>query len=251
MPYSPVPNTTFGIELEFSLTNSTEWQTLKTWLSDQGLSRRWELTTDGSVASFGSELHTKGGHTLSALLADYKIIGKHLSELEKQNVLTVDRTAGFHVHVGVVDWTVKDLNVFYDAMVNSLDQWLTFQPRSRWDNHFCQKNTSDNPYSQLQRGDRYYMVNMESLSKHGTVELRLFAGTIQYYKVEKTLQIIQAFIKNILTDKKSKSLLNAIDNKKLLKFIENRAKKCHRGHRPSSVVLAITEIESKLAPVSA
>lgn len=253
MPYSPVPKTTFGIELEFSSRTSAIYDNIEAWLANQsGICDRWKLSTDGSVSSYGSELKTIGGHSINDLLADYKIIAKYLHSLEKTKKISLDKTAGFHVHVGVMEWSVRDMKVFYESMTRSLDQWLSFQPRSRWDNHYCKKNQQTDPFKQVQRSDRYYMVNAESLTEWGTIELRLFAGTVCYYKVEKTLQLIHAFIRSVLTDKTVKPLLDAIDNKKLLKFVDARIKKCHKaGTRPYAVTSSLDIIAGKLNPTPA
>lgn len=233
------PKTTYGIELEFGLYSKSNGATaretferIKQAIVANELSQRWELTTDGSVTGdIGAELRTRGGHLIADLLKDFKRMAVVLAKLTKEGKLKVDMSCGFHIHVGVGAWTVEQLRHFYTCFANSLRQWIRFQPASRRANHYCQQNEHSEVFDQLRSSDRYNMINTCALSKHGTVELRLFAGTVVYFKVMNTLQLVNQYIRGILTDagKDKVAIAEVIDNKKLLKFVLSRTKKCNKG----------------------
>ena len=76
----------------------------------------------------------------------------------------------------------------------------------------------------------------------------LMAGQLRR---RQTLQLVQAFIRSVLTDKTVKPLFQSIENKKLLKFVHGRIKKFHKpADWPSFVSKANSDIQAKLQPES-
>lgn len=148
--------------------------------------RVWKIVTDASVSN-GCELVSpilKGKAGAEAL---YKVC----KSLQKKGI-KVNRTCGFHVHVGMDTLT-------YDA---SLNQWKnifdtyskmqevinTFMPESRKNNRYCKslhtpsrnsisRATTLGKVGDLFTRDRYYVVNWYSYSRHSTVEFRHHSGT--------------------------------------------------------------------------
>jgi len=223
------PKTTFGIELEFSLLNSTNYNSLKRWLTNR-FNDKWELGTDSSVSGYGSELRTKGGLEIVDLLKDFKVISQKLSSYYKEDKLYVDSSAGFHIHIGIKDWTLGDLEKFHYCFLHSIQDWFAFQPPSRQNNHFCHRNIDDNIYAEIgDHQDHYKAINVgNSLARHGTIELRMFAGTIQFWKVFNTLHLINQYIKEIRRIKEDRpaetTLRKIVKNKKLKDFYMQRVK---------------------------
>jgi hypothetical protein len=243
MPFAQTPKTTFGIELEMGLYSTdnlhvnTLWDELRYFLEHTDtLQNKWELKDDGSVrGDIGGEITTKGGFELSDLLAETKIVCAKLKKYEKSGNIKIDGSAGFHIHMGVQDWTVKHLRAFYKAFYNSIEEWFAFQPPSRSRSEFCRHNSYDDIFQELRRDNRYLALNPLAIVKYGTLEMRLFAGTIQYYKIEKTLQVVNAYIKGVLKplpegQSPKDGLFDVIDNKKILHFVLNRIKKVQKGN---------------------
>ncbi len=243
MPFAKTPKTTYGIELEFGINDNENSPASRVYhhfelffASTPKLHNKWEIKGDGSVSGDrGSEIATMGAHELPQLLSELKIVCAELKKYEKSGNIKIDTTCGFHVHIGVQNWTIQHLRTFYECFYASLNEWFSFQPQSRADNSYCYENRYDDLFSELQRDERYVALNPVALVKHGTLELRLFGGTIQYYKIEKTLQVINAYIKGVLKplpdgERPKAKLFDVIDNKKLLKFIVSRVKKTQRGN---------------------
>ena len=258
MPLAKTPATTFGVELEFGVRDSEAMRDIRSDLESVLDGSMYELGSDGSVryseneSGYGCELRSVGGHDIEALLKALKPILKIVREYELKKKVKVNSSAGLHVHVGIAEWKLSDIRSFYRSFVKSLDSWLAFQPRSRWINTYCKNNNesnscSDNFWQAFRNHDRYYMVNLQSIMSHETVELRLFAGTVCWFKVERTLRIVNAFIKSALLNKdKDVELFEAIDNKKLLQFLQSRIKKCHKGSSATRIRIASQKINEKL-----
>jgi len=223
--------TTFGIELEFSLVHNQTYLGLERW-TKENFGERWELGNDGSVNGIGSELRTIGGLDLSTILKDYKQISKKLLGLYKEDKLYVDSTAGFHIHIGIDGWTLGELKKFHTAFVSSLQFWFDFQPSSRRNNRNCHSSISSEVFQEISSTDHYKAINIgDSLSQNGTIELRVFAGTVQYWKVFNTLQLVNQYIKEIQKIKTFTEIENGdntpiriIKNKKLKTFYLKRVK---------------------------
>lgn len=105
----------------------------------------------------------------------------------------VNRTCGFHVHIGAESLTEEQYcNVFinYMHLENVID---TFMAASRRGNssEWCRTLRGLNIQNVFSRDalnrcirDRYFKVNPQSWSRHKTIEFRQHGGTINYEKIE-------------------------------------------------------------------
>jgi hypothetical protein len=220
---------TFGIELEFSLNDREDWENLRQVITEKRIGTRWELTTDGSVSGYGSELRTRGGNTIKQILSDFKKLQPAIQELEKSGALYIDETAGFHIHLGIENWTIKELNRFFKLFTIFQNDFYSFQPKTRQNNRFCSPIRTSNIWSELDANDRYKNLNCLAIKKHSTLELRLFAGTVCYWNIKNILEIVNAFTKRALQLNKlvnNDSILpELLSNKKLILFFVEKMKK--------------------------
>jgi hypothetical protein len=112
-----------------------------------------------------------------------------------------DRTAGCHVHVdaphlrrfrydSAPSLEVRKLCWLWQALEPGL---YAACPTSRRNNSFCQRMRQsireeiyvgqDNPDWYFLVSDRYRGINFCAVEQHGTVEFRLWAGTVDYHKI--------------------------------------------------------------------
>ena len=98
----------------------------------------------------------------------------------------VDKTCGHHVHVDVNDLpveTIAKVVQLYDLLEPALYQIV---PPSRREGRYAKPRNRGfhrHSYRECQTESRYYGLNLESIQKHGTLEFRLAAGTLNARKV--------------------------------------------------------------------
>lgn len=93
----------------------------------------------------------------------------------------VDNTCGLHVHVQVShlkEEQIVNVICLYDLLEDELyNMW----PGREQKTHCLKRKTNDlktRKLEDLEKADRYYGLNIESFQKHGTLEFRLAAGTL-------------------------------------------------------------------------
>ena len=226
-----MPKTSFGVEIEFSCQDCETFRMVRDSITEQ-FGDRWEIGRDASVSGKGTELKTKGGHTIGAILSDFKAISGLLAPLVKEAKVWIDSTAGLHIHLGIADWRLVELENFFNAMEAGMSDWLGFQPPSRTGNRFCHTDTTGNLYHELgQIEDHHKALNIgNALFNHNTIEIRIFASTLQYYKLYNILNIVNQYIKQAVKIRRQRNTVATssphvlIKNKKLKKFMAERTK---------------------------
>lgn len=209
---------TFGVEIECYLPRGKSREELMVALGDVGLtafvedynhrlSSGWKLTTDGSLDDY-----TRGTEVVSPILRGEDGIAemkKVIRTIERFGC-SVNRTCGFHVHVGVrgLDHErvgfFKELFATYARFEPVLDQ-LMAPSRRQNANSYCRsvKLASDvesrakaarnvNEFrTAIGSGDynRYRKLNLESFWRHGTVEFRQHQGTLSSQKAENWVRL--------------------------------------------------------------
>ncbi len=104
----------------------------------------------------------------------------------------VNTSTGLHVHIGGGISETQYVNTFvnYLYLENVID---TFMSQSRRNNCYCaplrghssailQARTIQDMYDAF-NGDRYYKVNVDSWSRHNTIEFRQHQGSVSYEKI--------------------------------------------------------------------
>ncbi len=184
----------FGVEIECIMPYS------ESSFEDQLNSTKWKTSEDGSIDAednAGIEVKTNGAVSYSDLQTNIK----ELCQLMSDNSVYTNSSCGYHVHI-------SNNNFFDNLYIQRLilvwasieDILLATQPRSRLNNQYCRrylkkfiddktKNTDKMPkgkeklISKLGSTDRYTALNLSSLKKHGTIEVRLHAGTVNKEKI--------------------------------------------------------------------
>lgn len=215
----------FGVEVEFlseyqsqrqvvNLVNSyltnhdADFRMEYAYYSDT--SNAWRIKSDSSVSgnySHGLELVTPVLHGTR----DYERLMLVLDAINNIDGITVNRTCGLHVHVGVENWEVsnfKNLVKRYAKFEKALDSVMP-NSRRRSNGSYCESNfshsyTLKNIYKEIDKQktirqltdecahSRYTKLNLQSFWKHGTVEFRHHSGTTNPDKISNWLKVCLA-----------------------------------------------------------
>lgn len=203
--------TTFGMEFEIQGLNPSRAADA---LNNAGINcnatrsthetaQDWKAVYDGSVSN--------GAEVVSPILNPARLNEAHkVTKALKDNGARVDRATGFHVHIGMNafgDWgtggeeNIAKFILNYYAMHHAIAALVA---PSRLNNRYCAVLNRDNAQRQAEftaaqnrgafNGNRYTSLNLESISRHGTVEIRLHQGTLNGVKAIAWSQFIAGMI---------------------------------------------------------
>ena len=158
----------------------------------------WKAVYDGSVSS--------GAEVVSPILNPARLNEAHkVTKALKDHGARVDRATGFHVHIGLNAFTNQEsIAQFirnYYAMHHAIAALVA---PSRLNNRYCavlpqsvaerQAEFTAQGQSGAFNGNRYTSLNLESMHRHGTVEIRLHQGTLNGVKAIAWSQFIAGLI---------------------------------------------------------
>jgi hypothetical protein len=181
---------TFGIELEVSNLSIYDAQRA---INQAGL--RWQVKADGTR-------HVSAEAVSPVLDRDRLNEAKKATRALLASGATVNKQTGLHVHVGADEYGVEAIARLvwnWNLAHNTLGALVA---KSRLNNHFCQpvalynldawvEHVRNNNISNAQ-GGRYYSLNLNSYSRHSTVEFRLHHGTLNGSKVKAWAEFVSA-----------------------------------------------------------
>jgi hypothetical protein len=100
---------------------------------------------------------------------------------------SINDTCGLHVHIDQFNYQYDD-KILHGANLGSyLPIMSKLVPHSRRNNNYCALSVGE-PDSD----SRYHAVNMSSLHKHNTIEVRLHSGTTNATKIEHWVKLLLA-----------------------------------------------------------
>ena len=171
------------------------------------------LTTDGSLSFDGFDAWEVTTNPLgyNQMKRTINKLGRYLTSIEA----TANKSCGLHIHASNKRFFQrKNLLRITQFWLAIEDVLFATQPVSRLQNHYCQRllarMVSGKMYDKLpqmkediideaRETDRYCAFNINALSKHGTLEVRLFAGTVNAQKINAYLELIRAIYNYCLT----------------------------------------------------
>jgi len=207
LPFEFTFQRTFGIELEiFGATR----QMLISKLRDEGINvqdeaynhntrNHWKIVTDGSIrGEHGNEIVSPVLRGMDGIEHIKKVciaLGKSGAQFNK--------TCGFHVHLGANDLNLENMKALVRSYINLENPIDAIMPESRRgnSNSYCKNLTSvsgiDGKISNAVNitqlvnafGGSYFKLNLQSITRHGTVEFRQHSGTITFSKIKNWLLI--------------------------------------------------------------
>lgn len=68
---------------------------------------------------------------------------------------------------------------------------INMQPVSRRNNGYCKRNNTSNAFDARRNGNRYKVINMQALSRHRTIEVRVHSGTVDAVKILSWIRILE------------------------------------------------------------
>ena len=206
-------NRQFGVEIEFIGVNP---QVVADAINNAGIEAAfegyhhstrpyWKIVTDASLSQGGHS----AGEVVSPILkgeTGARQLEKVLDAIDTVDGIRVDRSCGVHVHLDVNDLTVAQIQNTYSRYSDYESQIDLIMPMSRRGNssRWCasvksQKSTvtrkTRKSKSQLANTTgRYYKVNLQSLTRYGTMEFRQHSGTLNFTKVINWVSFLMAFV---------------------------------------------------------
>lgn len=187
-----ISNRTFGIELEIVVPAHITSEQLVAQLAAAGvqaeyqsynhnLSRRWKFVSDGSLHATNGWCIELVSPVLSGTVGLAEV--RKVCEVLVAAGVKTNRTCGYHVHHGARDFKPHHFEQLFSLYRNAEQAIDLLMPESRRStaNRFAQ--TLKGKSADLLMRDRYHKLNLCSFTRHGTVEFRHHAGTINPDKV--------------------------------------------------------------------
>jgi len=149
----------------------------------------------------------------------------------------VNRSCGFHVHL---DCRGKGESEVW-ALCKKVNAWLyalrELVPESRRENEYCKFGAS--------RTDRYRAVNFMSFREHGTLEVRLHSGTVDYTKIISWIRLLELLLVIQSKPKAGWGCLQVLGQLPLCEYERSYWLQRHRALNPASYPSAVpsTEVE--------
>ena len=240
-------NINFGIEIEMrSITREMAAKIIAEYFgttvtgstAKDNEGRLWKLVRDGSIND------ENGGAELVSPILQYKDIEtlQKLIRLLRKNGAKVDKSCGIHIHIDAKDFTPKTIrnliNIIYskeEMLYKALkvDKLREEKYCQKTDEKFLKKLNEEKPESleklseiwydtQAPYSDRnakynksrYHDVNLHATFTKGTIEFRLFNGTLHAGEIKSYIQFCLALAHQALTQKKSSCKKSKTDNEK-------------------------------------
>ena len=209
----------FGIEIEM-IGGSNTMREVAARLTAEGVATfvagythavtsQWKIVSDGSVqGANGMELVSpilEGDEGL----AQVRKVGEVLTAMG----CTVNRTTGMHVHVDARDLTVEQIKNVLRIWCKYESNYDSILPASRRGdaNMYCRSvvnrlgGTLEAAFATIKRcrtvqdlarcfNGRYYKINLEAYSRHGTLEFRGHSGTVDATKLVNWTKLVTAIV---------------------------------------------------------
>jgi len=159
------------------------------------VNENWTSVADGSV---------RGAEIVSPILDEVRLNeASTVARLLLGAGGKVDRTTGFHVHIGAAALSVDHIAQWYLNWNLVHEAIGALVAPSRLNNSYCKVPTLQNLDRNAERirsgnisdsnGDRYQSFNLQSFSRYGTLEIRVHQGTLNGTKAVAWAKFIDAF----------------------------------------------------------
>jgi hypothetical protein len=175
---------------------------------NHNVSTGWKLVTDGSLAGLD-----RAFELVSPVLEGAEGVAQvaKVGEVLKALGAKVNKQCGLHVHVDARTLNVKQVGNVVKMFAKYEANFDALMPASRRDNRFCKSvlvrgnidstfdavdraTTIDTLRREVNQYDRYRKLNLESLVRHGTIEFRQHAGTVEGEKMVEWVKLVTAFV---------------------------------------------------------
>jgi len=191
-------NIRFGIEIEAEFPQSKDSYDL---IQRNRIIRGWKIDEDGSLDN-GAEYKPKDNNKLyfgeESLTQIKEIIA--LVKVHKGHIRT---SCGLHIHIDAKEFTDTEIVNIVKKFIKNQSQikkdFCVVKSRLKYNSRIIPKSVikkiNEDTIKKIRSGNEYdysdnfysnrnYMLNLQSLFTHGTLEFRFFNGTIMYNKIK-------------------------------------------------------------------
>lgn len=208
--------------------------------------RTWKVVYDGSIRSTDSRGHAESSEYKVELVSpicrydDIESIQEIVRLLRKQGHARVNESCGIHIHIDASPYDARSLRNLTNIMYSKEDLiYKALKINVRREHRYCQKTDEDflktinqrkpKSLSEVKRiwykgathrsqdhydGSRYHALNLHSVFQKGTVEFRLFNGTLHAGEIKSYIQFCLAISHQALTQKKASRIKTQTTNEK-------------------------------------
>ena len=182
-----------GIEIECMV--NVERYELDRLLIENGLHFNCKLVSDCSI--YMDDTSSKRGLnpieiTFIAKRSNYKTKLKKLIDLIHSIDGYVNDTCGLHIHF---DMRHKDPREMYKKLINIQPVMFKLVNKSRRNQRYCERS-DDNYDVQYAKCKKYSAINLETLERHNTIEVRLHHGSIDYEEITNWIDLLLVTMDN-------------------------------------------------------
>lgn len=191
-----------GVEIEF--VSKMDQFALAQAFVDEKVEEFVNLTTDGSLRGEGE---FKQCHEVRLLAPENLVVQaleRALRAINKDKASKVTKLCGLHVHLDV---RKRDKQKVYNNLLKAQKILYAMNPVSRLTGEDSKgqkgtvyskqvtKSTLEEAMTEASNaGDRYYGINVLSIGKHNTIEIRIHSGSTDYMKISNWIKILMGIV---------------------------------------------------------
>jgi len=178
-----------GIELEFC--SDADRTSLSAKLMEANLGEYVTLKGDGSVRPDSGKGQNAHEICILATKNECADIVNRVTKILNETGGYVNKTCGFHVHLDMRNRNTQDS---YNNLRAAESILYRMVPISRKKNDYCKPSRGRDIYEAERKGDRYKGINVKSLRRHQTIEIRIHSGTIDATKINNWVSLLNRIV---------------------------------------------------------
>ena len=211
-----------GIEIEMlSKLSTTQLGAVATSL---GLKPYLSIGQDGSIKLDNSS-QTAIELRLCIPQSKLELILAKVQVLLSKAQAVVNKSCGLHIHLDMRNHG-KRIEEIYDNLKKGLPLIKKSIDPSRLKSQWCKFTTSPTAQSAIYAGTRYRAINMRSLSKYKTIEIRAFQGTVNTDEILQYVMLLNKIVATKSPYKRATSNMKTLEKiygKQVLDFVKSQS----------------------------
>lgn len=180
-----------GVEIECLVDVSRD--ELNELLIKNNLYKQCKLVSDSSIRKDDKSNNKNDIEiTFMSKKSNYKVGLKKLTDLIESIGGYVNSSCGLHVHFDVRN---KDAKTVYNRLFKTQDLLMKMVNKDRRDHQYC-RPSSENFELQVRNSQKYSHINVATIKKHGTIEVRLHQGSCNFDEISNWIDLLHTIIDN-------------------------------------------------------
>ena len=233
-----------GVEIECLIKCSDEF--LDDKLIEAGLETYVKVNSDGSIQMEDGYARSTEVTVMAKEKEIRGIIERVCAVLASKRVAAkANNSCGIHVHL---DMRHRNAEESFKNLYYAQDVLLGMLPSNRKEGshatRYCKRNVTPDIDKQIAKGDRYHVINVDSLKKYKTIEIRAHSGTTNATKINNWIEILTSIVNSKCPELKypvknfSKFVQTYNINPELAKYIVKRTNK-FAGNKLTELDMAV------------